>query len=128
VNINLDLREPKLTFGVVGASPTQQWWKSFVSRFGKIKWTIERESENKEKVKDLLRSAPVEVVLLEAGRVGENSEIWKGEACKVVISLEGWRGCPPREWRIQRKRIRHESLGGGDQWGIHGARGPSRRV
>jgi hypothetical protein len=83
-----------------------------VTRFGKIRWTIGRESENKEKADTLLRSKPVEVILVEAGRLGEHSTVWKEETCKVVISLEGWRGCPPREWRIRRQRIRHESLGG----------------
>jgi hypothetical protein len=86
VNINLDLREPKLTFGVVGASPTQQWWKSFVTRFGKIRWVIGRESENKEKAKGLLSAELVEVISVEAGRLGGNSVVWKEEACRVVIS------------------------------------------
>jgi hypothetical protein len=89
------LREPELTFGVVGVSLTQNWWKSFVARFGKIKWAMGKKTENKEKIGGLLRTKPVEIVLVEAGRLGANSAIWKNNACKIVISLEGWRGSPP---------------------------------
>jgi hypothetical protein len=94
VDINLDLRTPKLTFGVIGASPMHDWWKSFVPRFGEIAWSMGKESEENRKLERLLHQKRVDVLLVEAGRIGSHSAIWREEVCKVIISMDGW--SPPR--------------------------------
>jgi hypothetical protein len=71
-----------------------------------------KESEDGGKMKRLLQKVQVGVLLVESGRVGTHSSIWNGATCKVVVSLEGWRGSPPSAWTILRKRIRHDELGG----------------
>jgi hypothetical protein len=111
-DINLDFSEPKVTFGTIGVSHIQDWWKSFVLRFGNIVWAIGKESEEGKKLEVLLRTKkPVDVILVEAGWLGANSQIWKEESCKAVVSLEGWRGPPPSKWTILRKKICHDALG-----------------
>jgi hypothetical protein len=55
---------------------------------------------------------PVDVVLMETGRLRKNSAIWKMEATKVVVSFEGWREAPPQEWNTCRKNLKHDQLGG----------------
>jgi hypothetical protein len=112
VDINLDLSTPKLAFGVLGVAPQQNWWKSFVPRFGKIVWTIGKESEGVGNLEKALGEKQVGVLLVESGRVGAHSLIWGASACKVVVSMEGWRGSPPGDWTIRRKKIRHDALGG----------------
>jgi hypothetical protein len=112
VDINLDLSTPKLTFGVLGASPQQNWWKIFVPRFGEIAWTLGKESDEAGSLEKALGEKQVDVLLIESGRVGAHSPIWGASACKVVVSMEGWRGLPPGEWTIRRKKIRYDALGG----------------
>jgi hypothetical protein len=72
-----------------------------------------KESEESQKLRACLQDKKsVDVVLVEAGRLGKNSLVWNEDKCKAVICMEGWRGTLPKDWTILRRRIRHESLGG----------------
>jgi hypothetical protein len=63
-------------------------------------------------LKTSLRKEPVNVVLMETGRLRRGSPVWEDEGVMVVVSLDGWRGSPPSQWTTRRMKIRHDQLGG----------------
>jgi hypothetical protein len=121
VSINLDLSEPKVKFGVLGETASNNWWAKFVARFGRISWSVGGGQEGGKELKMQLTASPVDIILLEAGRLSPKSPVWNSEHTMVVVSLEGWRGCPPKEWTIRRRKIRHDEIGGvtNGEFGIH---------
>jgi hypothetical protein len=60
----------------------------------------------------LMRKNPVNVALIEAGRLRPGSPVWGEGETMVVLSLDGWRGPPPAQWKTGRTKIRHDQLGG----------------
>jgi hypothetical protein len=71
----------------------------------------------KERSDEVLRARmdrnPVDVVLVETGRLRSGSPVCGGTVASVVLSLDGWWGPPPpKQWNTRRIRIRHDLLGG----------------
>jgi hypothetical protein len=118
VELTLDPKAPGLSFGIIGESSTQSWWKMFSPRFGKVAWrtmvAIDDMTSGKGDavLKTLLWKEPVNVVLMETGRLRRGSPVWEDEGVMVVLSLDGWRRSTPSQWTTQRMKIRHDQFGG----------------
>jgi hypothetical protein len=118
VELTLDPKAPGLSFGIIGVSSAQSWWKMFTPRFEKIAWSTRAAGDDTTAgkgdavLKTLLRQEPVNVVLVETGRLRKGSPVWEDEGVPVVLSLDGWRGSPPAQWTTRRMKIRHDQLGG----------------
>jgi hypothetical protein len=73
VELKLDLRAPGFSFGVIGESSMQSWWKIFTPRFGKVAWRMKVEATMSGKsdavLKKLLRKEPINVMLMETERL-----------------------------------------------------------
>jgi hypothetical protein len=116
VALSLDTSDKGLIFGIIGESATQRWWKKFTDRFGTIAWRTTA-GESKPGAKDgelvkIMADARVEAVLVETGRLRKSNPVWKAPQVAVVMSLDGWRECPPEDWTTSRKKVSHAQLGG----------------
>jgi hypothetical protein len=88
----------------------------FTPRFGTVSWRTRVDKTAKERsdevLKVLMEKNPVDVVLIDTGRLRTGSLVWAGTEVSIVLSLDGWRGPPPVQWNTRRMKIRHDQLGG----------------
>jgi hypothetical protein len=100
VELELDPNGRGLSFGIIGESSIQNWWSLFTPRFGKVSWKTRVDRTEEERSDEVLRARmdrnPVDVVLVETGRLRPGSPVWGGAAASVVLSLDGWRRPPPK--------------------------------
>jgi hypothetical protein len=101
VELSIDPLGDLLTFGILGENPDQRWWQLFTKRLGSVEWTSgdvqQTPSDREAELSTLGSLKPVDVVLMETGRLRRNSVVWAMERTKIVISFEGWREPPPPE-------------------------------
>ena len=116
VSTLFDRRSLNLSIGLISTLP-HSIWSLFVNRLGKISWThvpAYGDEENKLRLMELLASGRPDVIFLdEKVRLKTSSPVWRAPNLKLVLSIENWKGSPPRnDWACATHSLSHQDLGG----------------
>jgi hypothetical protein len=131
INTIFDPTGLNLSIGILSLfSPSV--WSWFVGRLGRVCWTlkVEKDAGNiREQLEKVLVECTPQVVFLDEGiRLRPTSPLWKRREIQVVVSVENWKGKPPKDWwHTASQEFSHEDLGGVTNgiFKIHFATSPS---
>ena len=88
-----------------------------MGRVGHVVWTLEVEKDAAsitQRLEVVLKTSSPQVIFLDEGiRLRPTSPIWESRAVQLGVSIENWRGKPPKGWwTTDTWDLSHEALGG----------------
>jgi hypothetical protein len=116
VNTLFDPSSLNVSIGLITVFSRSAWgW--FLARLGKVVWTLELEgkaTDMNSRLVDLLKQeVPCLIFLDEWVRLRPSSPLWSHQSIQLIVSVDNWKGKPPKEWwSCQTQTLSHAELGG----------------
>jgi hypothetical protein len=92
-------------------------WSWFTGRLGRIVWTVRMDKDKEEgnvRIENALANMVPAVILVDEGlQLRPNNPVWRERAVQVVVTVDVWKGKPPKEWWVcNTLTLNHKELGG----------------